>query len=171
MPEAKTKTIDGDAYEISQPYEEGHTINAIEARVLNQTRAENIGNNVRAKLKEMKEAGEGEDALRAYVAEADAEYEFTASAARASQKLDPYEREALKIARALLRDHLAESGRKLTVAPEGSGMTDEEWKEKVDAEAERIAGSDDVVKAAKKEVDARTKRADSLASALESTNL
>lgn len=171
MPEAKAKTIDGDTYTISQPYEEGHTITAIEARVLNQTRAENIGNNVRAKLKEMKEAGESAEALQAYVSEVDAEYEFTASAARAAAKLDPVEREALKMARALLKDHLAESGRKLTVAPEGSGMTDEEWKEKVDAEAERIAASDEVMKAAKKEVDARNKRADSLATALEATNL
>lgn len=169
MPEAKTKTIDGDSYEISQPYEEGHTINAIEARVLNQTRAENIGNNARAKLKEMKEAGEAADALAAYVAQIDAEYEFTASAARAGARLDPYEREALKIARALLRDHLAETGRKLTVAPDG--MTEDEWKEKVDAEAERIAATEEVVKAAKKEVDSKKKRADALSSALEGASI
>ena len=35
---------------IPQPYAEGHAISAIEAKVLNQVFAENIGNNVRAKV-------------------------------------------------------------------------------------------------------------------------
>lgn len=164
MPEAKPKTINGVQFTISQPYEEGHTLTAIEARVLNQTRSENIGNNARAKLKEMQEAGESEDAQREYVASIDDEYEFTAATARSSAKLDPYEREARKIARDLLKGHLAETGRKLTVPPEG--VSEEEWNEKVEAETDRIAASEAVVKAAKSNVDARKKRADSLNEAL-----
>lgn len=167
--ETKTKTINGLQFEISQPYQEGHTISAVEARVLNQTRSENIGNNVRTKIKEMQDAGEDPANMQAHVAEVDQDYEFTAAAARSAQKLDPYEREALKIARELLKNHLAQTGRKLTVAPEG--FTEEEWKEKIDAEAERLAGSDEIVKAAKSAVDARKKRADKLEAALEGTSL
>lgn len=172
MPEAKTKVIDGDSYEISQPYEPGHQITEIEARVLNQTRAENIGNNVRAKLKEIKETAEAEEwgekklsnALTKAVAEVDENYEFTAAAARASQKLDPVEKEARKKARALLKDHLAETGRKLTVAPDG--VTEEEWAEKIEAETDRIAALPEVLEAAREDVEARQSRAEKMASAL-----
>lgn len=169
MPDPKTKTIEGRNFDISQPYEEGHTITAIEARVLNQTRSENIGNNVRSKLKEAIEQGASDDALAALVAEVDASYAFTAAGTRAAAKLDPYEREARKIARELLRAHLADSGRKLTVAPDGS--TQEEWDEKIEAEVDRIATLDTVLEAAKKEVDAKKKRADKLATALEGSTL
>lgn len=167
--ETKTKTIEGKNFEISQPYAEGHVITAIEARVLNQTRSENIGNNVRAKLKEAIEAGASDDALAQLVADLDATYVFTAAGTRAAAKLNPYEREAIKMAKELLRNHLAASGRKLTVAPDG--VTDEEWEEKIAGEIERISTLEDVVKAAKKEVDARTKRAETLAGALEGSAL
>ena len=159
------KMINGLAFEISAPYAEGHTINEAEARVLNQTRAENIGNNVRAKLKEMAEAGSSLEELQAFVAEKDAEYVFTLSNAGQSRQLDPVEREAIKIARDLLKQHLGETGRKLTVAPQG--FTDEEWAEKIESEVDRIAQSEPVLKAAKQRVDARKKQADSLMSALE----
>ena len=169
MPDTKTKTINGVAFEISQPYEAGHALTEAEARVLNQTRAENIGNNVRAKLKEMQEAGEDEKAMTALVAEKDAEYEFTLANAGSSRSLDPYEREAIKIARNLLKQHLAETGRKLTVPPEGE--TEESWKEKVEAQAEKLSTSEQVVAVAKKTVDARKKQADTLMSAMESAEI
>lgn len=169
MPDPKTKTIEGRNFDISQPYEEGHTLTAIEARVLNQTRSENIGNNVRAKLKEAIEQNASEDALAALVAEVDAAYAFTAAGTRASARLDPYEREARKIARELVRGHLAQTGRKLTVAPDG--FTQEEWDEKVEAEVDRTATDSSVLEAAKREVDSRKKRADKLAAALEGSTL
>ena len=169
MPEPKTKTIEGRNFEISQPYEEGHVLTAIEARVLNQTRSENIGNNVRAKLKEAIEQNADDAALTALVAEVDAAYAFTAAGTRATARLDPYEREARKIARELLRSHLAGTGRKLTVAPEGT--TEEEWNEKIEAEVDRIATTEQVLEAAKKEVDAKKRRADKLANALEGSTL
>jgi hypothetical protein len=169
MPETKTKTIEGKNFEISQPYEEGHVISAIEARVLNQTRSENIGNNVRAKLKEALEAGAADDALAAMVAEVDANYVFTAAGTRAAARLDPIEREARKMARELLRTHLAESGRKLTTPPDGS--TKEEWDEKIEAEVDRIATLDTVLEAAKKEVAAKSRRAEKLKDALGGSTL
>jgi len=158
--DTKTKTINGLTFDIRQPFDAGHVCTEAEARALNQTRSENIGNNVRAKIKEMQEKGESLEAIAAYVAEVDAAYEFTLAAVAASRKLDPYEREARAIARELLKDHLAKTGRKLTVAPEG--MADEDWKEKIEAEIERISTSEGVVKQAKKNVDAKKKAADSL---------
>ena len=158
------KTINGVAFEISAPYAEGHALSEAEAKVLNQVRSENIGNNLREKLKKAAEEGASIEALQATVAELDASYVFNMRTASASAKLDPYEKEAIKIARELLKAHLANSGRKLTVAPEG--LTEDEWNEKIDAEVERIAGSDKVVAAAKKAVDAKRKQADSLMESL-----
>jgi uncharacterized protein involved in tolerance to divalent cations len=167
--DTKQKTINGLVFEISQPYAEGHTITDVEARVLNQVRAENIGNNVRAKLKEMSEAGEGEDALKALVAEKDAEYVFTAGNVGEGAKLDPYEKEAQKIARELLREHLASTGRKLTVTPDG--LSDDEWKAKIQENVDRIMVMDDVVKAARKRVDDRRKTADKLLESIQGSDL
>lgn len=158
------KTINGLQFELSAPYAEGHTINALEARVLNQTRAENIGNNTRAKIKEMQEANASEQEITDYVSSVDTDYQFTASGVSSSRKLDPVEREAVKIARDLLKAHLATSGRKITVAPEG--LTDEEWEDKVTSEVERISALDEVVKAAAKAVAAKSKQAEQLAAAL-----
>jgi hypothetical protein len=163
------KTINGLQFEISEPYAEGHTVSAIEARVLNQTRSENIGNNARAKIKEMQEAGNSEAEIAEYVSGLDSNYQFTAAGVSASRRLDPVEREAVKIARDLLRAHLAQSGRKLTVAPEG--MTDDEWDDKVSTEVERIAGLDEVLAAAKKNVAAKDKQSAQLAAALEGANV
>jgi hypothetical protein len=163
------KTINGLQFEISEPYAEGHTVTAIEARVLNQTRSENVGNNTRAKIKEMQEANASEQEIADYVSSVDTAYEFTAAGVSASRKLDPVEREAVKIARDLLRAHLATSGRKLGTAPDG--MTDEEWDDKVSSEVERIAALDEVVKAAKKNVDAKNKQAATLAEALEGVSV
>jgi hypothetical protein len=167
--ETKTKTIEGKNFEISQPYAEGHTCTAIEARVLNQTRSENIGNNIRAKLKEAIAEGASDDVLANLVAELDGTYEFTAAGTRAAAKLDPYEKEARKMARELVKQNLAETGRKLTVAPED--LTQEEWDEKVEAEIDRVAQMDVVLEASRKEVDARQKRADKLKTALEGSTL
>lgn len=169
MPEPKAKTINGLVFQISQPYEAGTTIGEAEARALNQVRSENIGNNVRAKLKEMTEAGQGQDALQAFVTEKDNEYVLTVGNVGQGRNLDPYEREAEKIARELLRSHLAETGRKLTVAPDG--VTEDEWAAKIQAEVDRISTSDAVVKAARQRVDARKKQADTLATALEGASI
>jgi hypothetical protein len=163
------KTINGMQFELSQPYAEGHTITPIEARVLNQCRAENIGNNTRATIKQMQDEGKSEQEIIDYVNGVDQSYVFTAAGVSASRKLDPVEREAMRIARELLKSHLAETGRKLTVAPEG--LTDEEWEDKVQAVLDEIAGRDEVIAAAKKSVAAKQKQAETLASALDSVSV
>lgn len=161
----KQKTIEGVAFEISQPYTEGHTLSAIEATVLNQTRSENIGNNVRKSLKEAIDAGKSPEELAALVAAVDGSYVFNLRTASESRKMDPYEREAQTIARALVKDHLAKTGRKLTVAP--SGSTEDEWKEKVTTQIDALAAQPNVIAAAKKNVDARKKSADALLASLD----
>src|SRR5690606_9743805 len=99
MPEPKNKKIGDHVFPISQPYEEGHTLTAIEAKVLNQVRAENIGNNVRKKVQELLAEGKTAEA-EALVAEKDREYQFTEAAAGGSSRtMDPVEKEARKIAR------------------------------------------------------------------------
>ena len=165
----KTKTINGLAFEVNQPYEAGHVVTEAEARALNQTRSENIGNNVRAKVKEMQDAGKDLSEIAAYVSSVDAEYTFTLANVAASRKLDPVEKEANNLARELLKQHLAQSGRKLTVAPEG--MTQEDWDAKVASEVERIATSEAVLKQAKKNVDAKKKAADTLLEGIGGVNV
>lgn len=156
----KLKTINDIQFPITQPYSEGMVMGAAEARALNQTRSENIGNNCRAKIKEMLAEGKSEKEIKKYVSAVDAEYVLTLTAAR-GVGLDPVEREAQKIARELIKQVLAQSGRKLTVPPEGE--TKESWDEKVSAEVEKIAAEPDVIEAAKAEVKAKKERAENLA--------
>lgn len=174
MPESKPKVINGISFQISQPYEAGHTLTDLEARVLNQTRSENVGNNVRAKIKEMLEPEDGsapksEAEIQAYVAEVDAAYVFRTVSEGGRATVDPYEREATKIARELIKAQLAEKGRKLNTVPDG--LTEEEWKDKLAAEVERVASLDQVLAAAKKAVDAKKKQANALLEAVGDASL
>ncbi len=158
-----TKSIAGVAFNISQPYAEGHTITAAEAKALNQVRAENIGNNVREAVKKFIEEG-NEAAAHELVAKRDAEYVFNMSSASAARKFDPEETEARKIAKELIKEHLASTGRKLTVAPEGE--TEESWKEKIEAQIDSISTNPDVLKQAKKNVANKKKTSEQLLSAV-----
>lgn len=155
----KTKVIHDVSFEISQPYSAGHTLTEAEAKALNQVRSENIGNNVRSKIKELLEAG-NTDAAKALVAEKDAAYEFTLASVSASAKLDPVEREARALAKEYIKAHLAATGRKINVAPEGE--TKESWADKIEAQVDILAAKDEIVKEAKKAVDQKRKRLDSL---------
>jgi hypothetical protein len=159
MPDTKSKVINGLAFEISQPYAAGHTLNEAEAKVLNQVRSENIGNNLRDKIKELMDKGDT-DGAKALVAAKDAEYVFTLANVGASQKLDPVEREARAIAKEIIKAKLAETGRKINVVPEGE--TKETWEEKIEANIAKIATAEQVLKAAKKAVDDKKKRLDNL---------
>lgn len=95
---SKTITILGEKFEITAPYAEGQTLTAVEARVLNQTRAENIGNNLRKVVKEAQEKNDL-SGVAEKVAAFDAEYTFSMPGQSAPRIVDPVEREALKLAR------------------------------------------------------------------------
>lgn len=163
----KTLTIAGIAFDVSTPYAEGHTCTEAEAKALNQTRGENIRNNQAKAVKAVIEAaggmqGEngkdlpeiGTDAmaeLTANVADYDKGYVFTlASVGGGRKSKDPVEVEANKIARAAIMAHLKASGR---------GVKDVD-KDLLAAKIAEVAGSDNVVKAAKKAVAERTKLAE-----------
>lgn len=147
MPEPKNKKIGDHVFPISQPYEEGHTLTAIEAKVLNQVRAENIGNNVRKKVQELLAEGKTAEA-EALVAEKDREYQFTEAAAGGSSRtMDPIEKEARKIARDAIKAALAAKGQKLSDID----------KERLDEAIAKAAQREDILAAAKKAVTQREK--------------
>lgn len=156
----KTITINKVPVEVAAPYEAGHKITEAEAKALNQVRAENIANNMRAKIKEMIETNGGDEAAvtkeaQAAVAAYDQTYEFTlASVGGGRRSLDPVEKEARSIANALLMDKLRENGVTKKAYIEANG--EDAFKEKL----AEVAEMEQVVAKAKENVAAREKMAD-----------
>lgn len=168
MAEAKTIVIQGKSFTVTQPYDEGHTLTAAEARALNQVRAENLRNNFANTVKAVndgKEGNIGEENLEAEFAKYDSEYSFAMPGAGAKPKLDPIEREARKIAKEVLAAQYAKEGRKMTDVP--AGRTKEEHQQLIDSNIEKIAGHDKVLAQAKKNVAARAKSLESLSAELQ----
>lgn len=161
----KEISIHDQTFQVSAPYAEGHTLTAIEAKVLNQVRAENVANNFRKRVKAavegtpMKEGGEVEslDAVKAAFAEYDSKYTFAmpGSGAR-SEPIDPVEREARKIARQAIKDALAAQGRKLKEIDEDT----------LEAAIDRAAEQEDIVKEAKRRVKSQKAAADATLASL-----
>lgn len=157
------KVIAGQSFEISAPYAEGHVLSAAEARVLNQVRSENIGNNMREVVKTAIDKGEGSEeftTLASKIAEYDTSYSFSMpgqSSPRVSR--DPVEREALAIARDYVKAKLAEKGRKIKDIPDG--MTAEDWEAKLQENYEKVAASTNVIAEAKKRVAAKKRATES----------
>lgn len=152
MAETKTISIHKQDVEVTAPYAEGHTINANEARVLNQVRAENIANNFRSKIKAALDGEEGAEPLPtvlAALADYDKTYEFSAASSGGSRAtLSPVDKEARRLARKYITRKLAEEGRKVKDID----------KEKLESEIVRISESEAIQKIAKDAV----KKQDSL---------
>lgn len=162
----KTTIISGQSFEIMTPYAAGHTLTEVEAKVLNQTRVENVRNNVAKAVKEAYDSGDAQkiDEVRAQVAVYDAEYVFSAGGGRgegATVRLDPIEREARKLAKSILANELAKRGLKFATPPEGT--SEEDWKAKMEANLSKIAGTPEVLKAAEKAVKQAQKMRDEAA--------
>lgn len=166
MPEAKSKIIAGETFTVSQPYAAGHVLTEVEAKVLNQVRAENIGNNLRETIKEaleLREKGDTSkyDALAQTVAAYDAEYTFSmGGGGGGATRLDPVEREAKSLAESYVREDLRKKGRKWNQVPEG--LTEEQWIEKRSAVVEQLMVSEGILKLAKQRVQQKTKVADAI---------
>lgn len=149
----KTISISGEAFEVSAPYVPGHVLNEAEAKVLNQTRAENIGNNFRAAVKKALETGNLAE-VKAQIAEYDSKYEFSMTQARTP--IDPIEAEAIKIAKEVVKTRIAEK----------TGLTVKKYLEiegneaKYEAAVEKVAGQEDTLKLAKKRVNEKKKTLD-----------
>ncbi len=151
----KEITIAGQMFPVLQPYVAGHVITEAEAKALNQVRAENVRNNMAAKVKAAIEgtAKEGEPTaatIAAAVAEYDAAYVFTlASVGGGRKSTDPVEVEALRIARGMFADWAA--SKKLTV----KAIKEKIGEEAYDAKIAEMAEREDVLKEAKRRVKAR----------------
>ena len=143
---SKTITIGGENFEVSTPYAEGHAITAVEAKVLNQTRAENIGNNFRKAVAEAKEKGNLAQ-VTAAIAEYDGAYTFSAGGTT-RQPIDPIEAEAYRIAKTVVKGKIQEkygtSVKAYCENPENAA--------KYEAAVEKTAHQDDTLKLAKKAV-------------------
>jgi hypothetical protein len=115
----KSITIQGLDFEVSTPYAEGHVITEAEAKALNQTRLENIRNNMARVIKT--EQGDAEtlpdgayETLKTKLAEYDAAYVFTLASVGGGRKAtDPVDVEALRIARSEISRQLHAAGRKV----------------------------------------------------------
>lgn len=144
----KELSIHGEKFTVNAPYAEGHTINAAEAKTLNQTRGENIANNFRSQVRDALDGkGEGLDAVRQAFASYDQEYTF-AMGGGTRVSMDPVEREAISIAKASLKELIREQkgmSVKDYLAIEGN-------QDKYDANVEKISTKDEVLKVARKRV-------------------
>lgn len=152
--------LDTEGFTVTLPYVSGHSINEAEAKVLNQTRKENLGNNFRPKVRAYQDAlAEGKDPevtldqLIADFAKLDGEYVFTIANVAASAKLTPEEREARNLAKEYVKAALEEQGLKVNTPPEGH--TEESWKETLEANYEAIAATDEIKKLAAETVKKR----------------
>lgn len=165
MPENKMKMIAGVEFSIRQPYESGHVCSEAEAKVLNQTRSENVGNNLRSMIQEKLDKGVALDEIRSQVEAYDAEYVFNLATVSASARRDPVEREAYNLAKDAIKLKLAETGRRINVTPDG--LTDEQWAEKVATAIENLAAAPATIEEARKRVEAKKQTADALLAGLE----
>lgn len=106
-------TIAGETFSVAQPYAEGHVLTANEASALNQTFAENIRNNMAAKVKEFKESTTWDhDVVQGRVDDYVDEYEFGVRTG-GGRTGDPVRAEAMNIARDLVRREIQRQGKKL----------------------------------------------------------
>ena len=154
-----TKTIQtqGVTVEVSDPYDEGHSCSAAEAKALNQVRAENVRNNTQKAVMEVLESNGGDvaasqAAVQQIVGEYDAGYEFTlASVGGGGTRLDPLTKECRSIAREYVSLKIKEKG-----------MTQKEYLEKngdnsIKDLIVKIAEEEQIVKLAKKNLAERSK--------------
>lgn len=129
----RTTTIAGLALQVSDPYSEGHKINAAEAAVLNQTRAENLGNNLRKSIQELRnEDGTYSEAAAKQAQEmldkTAADYEFSLTPRRGGAAgLSAEDREIKSVATSFLVGKIKEKGltKKAYIEANGQDKFDE----------------------------------------------
>ena len=113
----KEITIGGAIVTITTPYEEGHAVNAAEAKALNQVRAENIANNCRKFVSDRKQddntfSDEHLGEIASHVAAYDDGYEFTLASVGGGRKpVDPLEKECYRAAKEWVTAKIKEAGK------------------------------------------------------------
>lgn len=155
----KQITIAGTPFTVATPFVAGHVLTEGEAKALNQTRLENIRNNMAAQVKKEMESieadAEGNKAVPQSLIDAvskyDSEYEFTLATVSAGRRsTDPVDTEARKIAKASIAKQIIAKGGKLADVP----------KDRLAAAVETLSQRADIQKAAKDAVKARNKVAE-----------
>ena len=171
MADMKTIQIAGVNFEAPFKYAEGHGLTAVEAKALNQTRFENLRNNFASTVKASVEGKEGalpQDQLAAKFAEYEASYDFaTPGTGTGTARLDPIEKEAISLARDIVKQALAAKGRSYNPPKEASEDEKAKFKADIAAAVERVAAKDEVVAQAKKNVAARSKSIDAITAGLD----
>lgn len=169
MADTKTIVIQGVEFQAPVPYAAGHVLTEHEARHLNQTYHENVRNNF---AKTVKAAQNGDGSVDELPAKFD-EYisTYTLDSARAvgtgTRSLDPIEREARALAKALIRDKLAATGRSINPPKDASDDEKAEFKAKIDAKIEEVAAREEIMAAARKNVADRQKQMSKIAEGLD----
>ena len=165
---ASTKSIiiQGMSFDSPVVYSAGHALTESEARALNQVRHENLRNNFAAKVKAHLDGGEGAPTateLPALFAEYAAAYDFAMPGVGGTTRtLDPIEKEAMSLAKDLLRNALEAQGKKLTAPKTATDEQKAAYKAAIDAKLEEIAGRDQILAIAKKNIAAKKKNLDAL---------
>ena len=156
----RTIAIKGVEFEVAAPYTAGPTeLTEAEAKVLNQTRAENIANNFRKRINaalELESDQERDEAMakiREDFTKYEADYEFTMAAAGGGSTMTPLEREARKAARTWLSNQL--KAKDVTVKAYKESVGEEGY----EAKLEEIAAHPEIQKLAKKALAEKEKAA------------
>ena len=168
----KSLMIAGLTFEAPFKFAAGHVLSEAEARTLNQTRFENLRNNFAPKVKASQEGKDGAipaDQLASAFAEFEAAYEFSVPGAggTSTRSLDPIEREALAIARDVVKAKLAERGQSYNPPKEATDEQKEAYRKTIADKVADVASRDEVIAIAKKNVAARDKGLAGIAAALE----
>lgn len=114
----ETYTIAGKSFNVFVPYAAGHVLTDGEASALNQTFAENIRNNFASTVKELVESGAfDQDVVQGQLDDYMSEYEFGQRRGGGGRTGDPVLREAMLIAKDLVRKALSKKGIALKDVP------------------------------------------------------
>lgn len=144
-------------FTVSEPYAEGHVLTEMEARVLNQVRAENIGNNFRKAVDDCLKGvanAKSMETIQAEFAEYDKTYSFTAVRRTAAARLSPLDAEALRLAKAWIVGQLKAANKTL------KAYVDEKGKDAFEAKMAEVAATADIQALAKKNLANQTKTPD-----------
>lgn len=171
MADTKTLMIQGVEFTAPFKYTAGHVLTEVEAKVLNQTRFENLRNNFAATVKASLEGKEGavpQADLAAKFADYEAAYDFAMPGqGGGARTLDPIEKEARVIATAIVKEKLRALGKSYTAPKEASDEEKAAYRAQIDEKIDQIAGREEVVAAARKNVADRQKSLDKISAALD----
>ena len=118
------RAISGVPLSVIQPFAAGHVLTDLEAASLNQTFAENIGNNFRSFVD--KAEVKTPDALQPALDQLMSSYEFYKRGGGGGRAVDPVEREARQIGLEAIKQKLAEKGQKVK-AEDLKALLDKHW--------------------------------------------